>query len=181
VSLLDDHVVVLITGVSASGKSTVAQLLAERFARGAHVRGDVFRRMVVSGRADMTAQPTDAARRQLDLRYALGAATADCYFDAGFSVVVQDIVLGPALTTYADAIESRPLHVVVLCPRVEVIEEREAGRTKRAYRPGMPGARALDASLREETPRLGLWLDTSDQTPVETVDAIVSRATEAQV
>jgi hypothetical protein len=29
--------------------------------------------------------------------------------------------------------------------------------------------------LRFETPRLGLWLDTSKQTPEETVEAIVQR------
>ncbi|MFJ2642038.1 MULTISPECIES: AAA family ATPase [unclassified Streptomyces] len=42
--------VILVTGVMASGKSTVAQGLAERLPRSVHVRGDVFRRMVVSGR-----------------------------------------------------------------------------------------------------------------------------------
>ena len=43
----------LITGVMASGKSTVAQLLAERLPRAVHLRGDVFRRMIVSGREEM--------------------------------------------------------------------------------------------------------------------------------
>jgi chloramphenicol 3-O-phosphotransferase len=181
VSLVDDHVVVLVTGISASGKSTVAQLLAERFARGVHVRGDRFRRMIVSGREEMLEHASDEAWRQLRLRYALGALITDRYFDAGFSVVVQDVVLGPALVDYVDAVASRPLYVVVLCPRVDVVEAREARRAKRAYGPGMLGARALDASLREETPPLGLWLDTSDQTPAETVDAIVSRAHEACV
>lgn len=33
--------VVLVTGVMASGKSTVAQALAERLPRAAHVRGDL--------------------------------------------------------------------------------------------------------------------------------------------
>ena len=46
--------VVVITGIMAAGKSTVAQLLTERLPRAAHVRGDLFRRMIVSGRADMT-------------------------------------------------------------------------------------------------------------------------------
>jgi chloramphenicol 3-O-phosphotransferase len=181
VSLVDDHVVVLITGISASGKSTVAELLAERFTRGAHVRGDLFRRMVVSGREEMREQPSEEAWSQLRLRYTLGALITDRYFDAGFSVVVQDVVLGPALADYVDAVASRPLYVVVLCPRVEVVEEREARRVKRAYGLGMLGAHALDASLREETPRLGLWLDSSDLTPAETVDAIVARASEAAV
>jgi hypothetical protein len=99
----------------------------------------------------------------------------------GFSVVVQDVVLGAALSAYVDAITSRPRYVVVLCPRVDVVTVREAGRTKRAYRPGMFDADVLDRSLRTETPRIGLWLDSSDQTPAQTADAIVSRADEALV
>ncbi len=35
---------VLITGVMASGKSTVAQLLAERLEKSVHLRGDIFRK-----------------------------------------------------------------------------------------------------------------------------------------
>jgi len=34
---------------------------------------------------------------------------------------------------------------------------------------------ALDRALRTETPRIGLWLDTSAQTPEETVDEIIRR------
>ena len=39
----------------------------------------------------------------------------------------------------------------------------------------MDGIAAMDASLRNDTPRLGLWLDTSDLTVEATVDAIVAR------
>jgi hypothetical protein len=35
--------------------------------------------------------------------------------------------------------------------------------------------------LRDRTPRLGLWLDSSDQTPDETVDAVLDRLDEALV
>lgn len=45
--------VFLVTGIQAAGKSTVAQALAERLDRPVHVRGDIFRRMVVNGRAEM--------------------------------------------------------------------------------------------------------------------------------
>jgi chloramphenicol 3-O-phosphotransferase len=182
VTLTDEQVVVLITGVPASGKSTVSAALARRFERGAHVRGDAFRRMVVAGREEMTANPSDEAWRQLRLRYRLGAATADAYFDAGFSVVVQDVVVGEVLGEYVDAIRSRPLVVVVLAPSVEAIARREAGRDKVAYRAEMDGIAAMDASLRNDTRRLGLWLDTSDLTVDETVDAIVARGlTEGRV
>lgn len=173
--------VFLITGISAAGKSTTAQLLAERFERAVHVKGDVYRRMVVRGRVHMRPDAPPEAERQLDLRYRLGAQTANAYFDAGFTVVVQDIVMGPALAIYVERIRSRPLHVVVLVPRVDVVEQREGERFKVAYQADGPAPADLDRYLRASTPRIGLWLDTSDQTPDQTVDEILARRSEALI
>jgi chloramphenicol 3-O-phosphotransferase len=164
--------IILITGIQAAGKSTVAQLLAERLPRSVHVRGDLFRRMVVNGRADMTPDPSPEALRQLELRYRLAAATADAYFEAGFTVVVQDVILGDHLARMAEMIRSRPLHIVVLAPSPEAVAAREAGRGKNAYRDWE--IRQLDQVLRDGTPRLGLWLDTSHQSPAETVDQLLA-------
>lgn len=52
--MLGQPAIVVITGLMAAGKSTVAQALAARLPAAAHVRGDGFRRMIVSGRAEMT-------------------------------------------------------------------------------------------------------------------------------
>ena len=101
--------VVLVTGVMAAGKSTVAQALAELLPRAAHVRGDVFRRMIVSGRAEYLPGASGEASAQLRLRYRLSAATADAYVEAGFTAVVQDVVLGEDLTAYVGLIRTRPL------------------------------------------------------------------------
>ena len=61
--------IVLVTGIQAVGKSTIAQALAERLERSVHVRGDTFRRMVVNGREEMgSAAPSPEAVRQLDER-----------------------------------------------------------------------------------------------------------------
>jgi chloramphenicol 3-O-phosphotransferase len=169
--------VVLITGIQAAGKSTIAQLLAERLPRSVHVRGDVFRRMVVSGRAEVTAEPTDEALRQLRLRYRLAAMTTDAYFEAGFTVVTQDVILGEHLAEMVDLIRSRPLLVVVLAPSPAAVEARHAAREaaqgKIAY--SRWTVEQLDHGLRHGTPRLGLWLDTSNQTPAQTVDGILAR------
>jgi cytidylate kinase len=173
VVLTDERPAVLITGIPASGKSTVADQLARRFPRGVHVKGDVFRRMVIAGRQEMTSPPSEEAWAQLRLRYRLAAHAADAYHEAGFTVVVQDVVIGRVLADYVAAIRSRPLVVVVLAPRSDVVANREAARTKVAYRPGADGIGALDRALRHETPRIGLWLDTSDQRPEQTVDEIV--------
>ena len=164
--------VVLITGISAAGKSTVAQALAERFARGVHVRGDMFRRLIVAGREDMSSESTEEAVNQLLLRYELMAATADTYAARGFTVVAQDVILGPVLDRVVAMFSTRPLGVVVLAPSAEAVRARERGRAKVGYHAFTPDE--LDASLRSETPPIGLWLDTSAQTPAETVDEILA-------
>jgi chloramphenicol 3-O-phosphotransferase len=167
------------TGIQAAGKSTIAQALAERLDRSVHVRGDLFRRMVVNGRAEMgAANPTAEAVRQLRLRYQLAAA-ADGYADAGFIVVLQDIIIGSYLTEVVSAVRTRPLYVVVLAPRADVVQRREndrhAVRGKSAYKPGDQSVLELDALFRRETPKIGMWLDTSDQTVEETVDEVLAR------
>jgi hypothetical protein len=39
----------------------------------------------------------------------------------------------------------------------------------------------LDGALRDETPRIGLWLDSSNQSVDETVQAILVRWTDSRV
>ncbi|MFF4669121.1 AAA family ATPase [Streptomyces sp. NPDC001279] len=164
----------------ASGKSTVAQALAERLPRAVHVRGDVFRRMVVSGRAEMVPGAYEEATAQLRLRYRLSAMTADTYAEEGWTAVVQDVVVGEELNTYLDFVRTRPLYVVVLAPEARAVAEREAGRAKSGYGAGWT-VEALDRVLREETPRVGLWLDTTGWTVEQTVDAVLAGLERGQV
>lgn len=169
----------LLTGIQASGKSTVAEALARRLpAPAVHVHGDAFRRWIVSGRAEMTPDAGPEAHRQLRVRHALTARAADGYAEEGFSVVVQDVVLGPHLDAMIAAITTRPLRVVVLAPRPEVAAHRQAERDKAT--PDGWASTALDRILREQTPRRGLWLDTSALTVEQTVDAILARDAEAR-
>jgi chloramphenicol 3-O-phosphotransferase len=171
--------VIVVTGAMAAGKSTVAQLIAARLPRAVHVRGDVFRRMIVSGRVEMTPDLSQEALAQLRLRYRLSSTAADEYVDAGFTAVVQDVILGPELPRYLELLRSRPVHLVVLAPRADALAVRASARGKAGY--GVWEAEELDRGLRETTPRLGLWLDTSEQTPEETVDEIFARLEEARV
>lgn len=164
--------IILITGNMASGKSSVAQALAERLPRSVHLRGDLFRRMIVNGQAEMGFQLSADAAQQLQLRYDLAVATAKRYAQAGFTVVYQDILIGPALSAAIASFEPFRLLVVVLCPRPEVVAAREAARGKTGYA-DRAAVDAFDRVLRDQTPRVGYWLDTSDLTLAETVEAIV--------
>ncbi|MEW2355813.1 AAA family ATPase [Spirillospora sp. NPDC029432] len=171
---MSQNAVYLVTGVQAAGKSTVAQALAERLPRSAHVRGDAFRRFVVNGRAEMGPEPGEEALAQLRLRHRLAAEVADSYAEAGFTAVLQDVLLGEMLPWTVERIRTRPLYVVVLAPSPEAVAKREAGRGKRAY--GAFSVEDLDRILRETTPAIGLWVDSSEQTVEETVDEILARA-----
>jgi chloramphenicol 3-O-phosphotransferase len=169
----------VITGVMAAGKSTVAEALAQRFARGVHVRGDVFRTMIVRGRDPITPELGEEALRQLDLRQRIAASVANDYWRDDFTVVLQDIYAGGALPNVVGRLEISPLYVVVLHPPPDVVAARERQREKTGY-----GAWDVDefcASFEAETPRIGLWLDTSELSPDETVDEILRRRLDARV
>jgi chloramphenicol 3-O-phosphotransferase len=174
----------LITGAQASGKSSIAELLAQRFERAVHVRGGQFYRWVVRGWVPFDGPDQDEARRLLELRYRLSAMVTDEYAAAGFVAIAQDNIYGTDVVRWLDRVRSRPRHLVVLRPSVDALEarheHRRESRGKVAYGPTYtPTSNDLDVST---TPsHLGLWLDTSDWSPTETVDQIVERSNEAVV
>ena len=159
----------------AAGKTTVARLLAARFPRAVHVEGDAFRRCIVSGRQEMTPDPSPGALEQLRLRYRLAAAAADAYFEAGFAVALEDVACGPLLREFERMVRSRPCHTVVLLPSSEVVAEREKARAEWGYTGGWTVADHY-AEFAGTSPRAGIWLDTSDLTAEETVDEILARS-----
>jgi predicted kinase len=162
----------VVTGPPASGKTTVGRLLAGHFPRGVHLEADVFRRNIVSGRAEMTPDASPEALEQLLLRYRLGAVCADAYFEAGFTVVLEDVIAGKLLAEAIALVQSRPVQVVVLLPQPEVLATRNAERQADGYR--FWSVEALYDLFVSETPRIGLWLDTSSQKPEETVRHILA-------
>lgn len=84
-----------------------------------HLRGDVFRRMIVSGCDEMSAQPSEEAIRQLHLRYCLAADTAKTYYDNGFSMVLKDNYYGGDLYRMLTLLKDYPVNLIVICPNVK--------------------------------------------------------------
>jgi predicted kinase len=162
----------LITGAMAAGKSTVAESLARRLDRSVHLRGDVFRKTIVNGAAEMGPELSPEAARQLALRHRLACEVAEGYLEAGFAVVYQDILIGQALQQVADRLRHRSPALVVLAPKPEVLAQRDRNRAKTGYGNHFPPS-ALASALDRGSPRLGLWLDTSDMSVDEVVERIL--------
>lgn len=162
--------IIVITGVMAAGKSTVAELLAQKYPKAVHLRGDSFRRMIVTGREEMADPPTDEALAQLDLRYRLTAQAAKAYASGGFTVVVQDNYLGLKLAEFVPLFAPHPVHVAALCPSAQAIKKREAGRAKTGYT-GFAVEQLHDMFM-QTTPKIGYWLDSSNMDAQETAQAI---------
>jgi chloramphenicol 3-O-phosphotransferase len=136
--------------------------------------------MIVKGQAPMSFELSPEAVRQLRLRYHIASEASKTYLEAGFSVVYQDVIIGPELLEVVQLYQDVPLFVVVLRPQAEVIASREAGRGKTGYQDEAM-IYAFDRVLREETPRLGYWLDTSHLTVSESVDAILAHLSQARI
>jgi predicted kinase len=164
----------VISGVSAAGKSTVARLLAGRFERGVCVSGDAIHAMVLSGRRDMRPGAGEEELRQLMLRYAGALAVAAVYLKDGFDVVVEDVIIGPVLRDFLDLVPVPEVHLVFLDPDAAAVGRRERDRDGAAYRPDKWSVGGLQSLMREETERIGLWLDSTGLGADQTVEAILA-------
>jgi hypothetical protein len=167
--------------MQAAGKTTVGPLLAKRLnPPAAAFDGDVFHRMVVAGRVGMTPDAHPEAVRQVRLRYRAAGLVAQHYLDNGFDFVYTDIVLGADVSQWLDARTNAERYLVVLVPSAEAIARRELARDDfNSYgdwqKPGMSLVEAI-RSMQEaltDTPRRGLWIDSSELSAEQTVDEIV--------
>ena len=171
--MLNQHTIVAVTGIQAAGKSTVARRLAGRFTRGVHIEADALQRMIVAGGVwvEEPGEPVGEAAWQLRLRLKHMCLLAASFYEAGFSVVLDDIIMGERWEQLREDLAGYPLSLVVLAPAVDDVIARDRDRRKRTL--GEAWARYLDDALRRTMTGVGLWIDTSALTVDETVDRIV--------
>lgn len=137
-----------------------------------------MQRLIVSGLVWPEAREmTPEAETQLRLRLHNACLLARSFAEAGFDAVVDDIIIGDRVDHLLEELRGTAFHLVTLVPDFELLIERW-----RAI--GSPYIEAwgwMDEEIRVHTRRLGLWLDTTVDTPDEVVDQILARIDEALV
>jgi hypothetical protein len=173
----------VVSGPTAAGKSTIGREIAVRRDRAMHIDGDLIQSLVVSGSVTMDVPPPPGALEQLRLRFKAALNLANLYRDAGFDAIISDNLFDEeAVRFIASAIESHPsrvVHFVMINPSVETIWERYDQRPGGGYSASLT-PEILKAAV-ERTPPIGLWLDTVGRTAAQTADEVLRRLDEAVI
>jgi predicted kinase len=165
----------LISGAPGAGKSTISEALCRSFPLAVHIPVDDIRDWVRSGFSspvEWTAETT----RQFVLARRGAARIATDYVDAGFVVVIDDVIRESELHQYTDHLGNTELRKVLLNPNLETVLARNTAPARKDF-----DARVLEAACRglhpllvaENTSAQG-WIvvDSTTLDVAQTVDAI---------
>jgi len=169
----------LITGIPGAGKSTVARMLAGRFPRGAHIEGDRLAGMVVGGAVYPGQEPPEESERQSVLAMRHLCLLARSFARAGFVPVLDYVSMTRGgIAFYRRSLRRLALHVVVLNPGKEAALARDRDRPEKTVAAHWTH---LEEVMLRELPGIGLWVDSRNQPPEETVAFILSHRDRARV
>lgn len=162
----------VVSGLPGSGKSTTSKELASRFERAAHVEADQLQSLITSGAVfpDLNGINTEA-RQQLDLRLANACLLARSFLQAGFNVVIDEIVIGPAIEDLRQHLNDIRFEFIMLVPDFDHVKQRWIDMQS----PFAESWDWIDDEIRNHTERIGHWIDTTNLDPQQTVDLILER------
>jgi hypothetical protein len=103
---------------------------------------------------------------------------ARSYAEAGFVPVIDYVVVSLEGESYRDALAPLRLHLVVLDSGAEVALRRDAARAEKTVAAAFT---YLEEPMREELPGLGVWIDSRDQTPEETLAVVLANRERARL
>jgi len=171
------HQLVILSGPPNAGKSSAAEALCQRYDRMLHIDVGALRDFLRMGRL----RPWDgspAGRKQRQLLIVSACDMARRFVDAGYGVIIDDVVAPEDLPAYRQALAGcrAAVHFVVLLPPLAVVLERERRRPTEWHRGGR-----LEALYQ----RLSGWdevavVDPGDLPPDLVADRVMALAAEGR-
>jgi chloramphenicol 3-O-phosphotransferase len=128
--------ILILTGPPASGKSSVARALADRYDRVAHIEVDTLRHFVTPTGFAKPGQPERTRQLRLGIRNAW-TLTAN-FLAERFAVIIDDVIVDKAdLDYYVEGLKhlGAPVHFVRLMPNLQACLARNAAREEDRMNP----------------------------------------------
>jgi predicted kinase len=168
--------ITLISGAPGAGKTTVSEALCRAFPLAIHIPVDDIREWVRSGFSNPV-EWTIETTRQFVLARRGAARIASDYADAGFVVMIDDVIRESDLAQYTDYLGDAELRKVLLNPSLETVLARNAAPQRKDFDPSVLEAacRGLHPLLRTENTPEGGWIvvDSTALDVAHTVEAIL--------
>jgi chloramphenicol 3-O-phosphotransferase len=162
--------IVIVSGPPGAGKSTVCDLLCERYDRTVHLETDDAYGWIRMGYVPPW-KPESTRQNMTVSRAAARAATA--FAEEQYGVFIDGVVGPMHLPVYVDELAKAgvPIHYVVLLPTVDVVIKRAASRDKQIAGAEEDMFRRVHTMFTDSTP--GWRVDNSDMTAQQTADAVM--------
>ena len=171
--------VLILSGPPGAGKSTVAQALAERYDRVAHVDVDTLRHFITPTGYVAPGKPGFERQKALATRNA--CALAGNFLAERFAVIIDDVVITEdELGEYLRHLQQAgvPVHFVRLLPALEVCQERN--RLRREGRQPAERVEKVWQQFREASSVPGAVVDSSGLTAYGTADKLQALTTSGE-
>jgi chloramphenicol 3-O-phosphotransferase len=173
--------ILILTGPPGAGKSTVAEALADRYDRVAHIKVDDLRHMITPTGYVPPTRPGPAWERQNRLAVRNACALARNFIGERIGVMIDDVIIGAEdLAGYVEELKpcAVPVHFVRLMPTLAECERRDRARGARRVAPGRVAAvyREMEAA----GAFAGVTIDSTKLSAQEASDRVQAATTTGQ-